>query len=45
MLGIISEKLDKEICLISLTVISLIIMIIYSPSVSQIFNISGAFKQ
>lgn len=45
MLGTINGKLDKNTCLISLAVISLITMTIYSSTFFPMFNITGVFKQ
>ena len=45
MLGSINGKLDKNTCLVSLGIISFITIVFYSPTIFQLFDISGVFKQ
>ncbi len=45
MLGSFSGKLDKNTCLISLVIISLLTFTIVSADLFSVFNISGVFKQ
>ena len=45
MLGSFNHKLDKNICIISLAVISLIVLSIVSTDLFNVFDISGVFKQ
>lgn len=45
MLGNFNYKLDKNICVISLVIISLITLSIISSDLFSLFNISGVFKQ
>ena len=45
MLGNFNGKLDKNTCLISLVVISLITLTVVSADLFNVFNISGVFKQ
>gem|GEM_PF-4299830 len=45
MLGNFNGKLDKNTCLISLVVISLITITLVSTDLFNVFNISGVFKQ
>lgn len=45
MLGNFNGKLDKNTCLISLVVISLITFTVVSADLFSVFNMSGVFKQ
>ena len=45
MLGTFDRKLDKNTCIVSLLVISLVTIIIATTNLFSVFNISGAFKQ
>ena len=45
MLGNFNGKLDKSICILSLTVISLVTLTVLSADLFNVFNISGVFKQ
>lgn len=45
MLGNFNGKLDKNTCLISLVVISLITFTVVSTDLFSVFNMSGVFKQ
>ena len=45
MFGTFDRKLDKNTCIVSLLVISLVTMIIAMTNTFNVFNISGVFKQ
>ena len=45
MLGSFNGKLDKNICILSLGIISLVTVAILSSDLFSLFNISGVFKQ
>ena len=45
MFGIFDRKLDKNTCIASLIMISLVTMVIAMTNTFNVFNISGVFKQ
>lgn len=45
MLGNFNIKLDKDACIVSLVIISLTVLGIFTPDLFSLFNISGVFKQ
>ena len=45
MLGNFNGKLDKNTCIISLVIISLIGLSVYSADLFSVFDITGVFKQ
>ena len=45
MLGSFNGKLDKNTCIISLVVFSLLTLSIFSTELFRVFDISGVFKQ
>lgn len=45
MLGNFNHSLDKNTCVISLVIISLIALSVVSCDLFSVFNITGAFKQ
>ena len=45
MLGSFVGKLDKDICILSLVVLSIITLTVISSNLFSLFNMSGVFKQ